>query len=651
MHNLTIRNLLLLKIIVLMACCADGYGAYQLVWSDEFDGTSLNMSNWSYQEGDGCPSLCGWGNNELEYYRSQNIAVSDGNLIITIKAENYGGRNYTSGKIISRDKQDFLYGKVEARMKVPTGGGMWPAFWMMPTDEVYGGWAASGEIDIMETCNSTNYIGGTIHYGGGWPNNVSSGGTYSPGGVNFSDAFHVYTIQWEPDVMRWYVDGVLYSTKTSSQWYSDAAPGNPRAPFDQYFHIIINAAVGGNYTGCTSSECITASFPQQYRVDWVRVYQDTNNLAPAVSITDPNDGANLPAGNIVINATASDSDGTVTTVEFYEGANYLGQDTTAPYSFTWPSVPNGCYTITAKAIDDAGGSGTDTINITAGLGCGQLPFHGSPSAIPGKIEAEDFDTGGEGVAYHDTTSGNSGNQYRTLENVDIENCTDAGGGYNIGWMGTGEWLEYTVNVSGTGTYTIEARVAAMAAGKTFYVEFNGVNKTGNITVPNTGGWQNWTTVSVPVSLSAGTQIMRFVSNSADFNLNYFRLTATMVTVPTVTGISQVSAQSAITAAGLTVGVISQSFSNTVAAGNVMSQNPAAGTSVPSGSPVDLLISLGIRGDLNVDGTVDIDDVDIMADEWLKSGVLADIEPVGGNGVVDFLDFAVLAASWGQSIGP
>jgi beta-glucanase (GH16 family) len=649
MYNLNIRNLLLLNVIMLMACCGDGFGAYQLVWSDDFNGTSLNLSDWTVQEGDGCPSLCGWGNNELEYYRAQNITVSGGTLIITIKAESYGGRDYTSGKIITRYKQDFLYGKVEARMKVPTGGGMWPAFWMMPTDEVYGGWAASGEIDIMETCNNTDYIGGTIHYGGSWPNNASSGGTYSPGGVNFSSAFHVYTIEWEPDVMRWYVDGVLYSTKTSSLWYSDAAPSNPRAPFDQDFYIIINAAVGGNYTGCTSSSCVTASLPQQYLVDWVRVYQDTNNITPTVSITNPANGANLPAGNIVIDATASDIDGSVTAVEFYEGANYLGQDTTAPYSFTWASVPNGCYTITAKAIDNVGGSGTDTINITVGLGCGQSPYYGTPSAIPGTIQAENFDLGGEGVAYHDTTSGNSGNQYRTLENVDIENCTDTGGGYNIGWMGTGEWLEYTVNVSGAGNYTLEARVSATAAGKTFYVEFNGVNKTGNITVPNTGGWQNWTTVSVPVSLSAGTQIMRFVSNSADFNLNYIRLTAIMVTVPTVTGITQVSAQSAITAAGLTVGVISQSFSNTVAAGNVMSQNPAAGTSVPSGSPVDLVISLGIRGDLDINGTVNILDIELMSSEWLSDGSTADIEPVGGDGVVDFRDFAVLAVNWGQSI--
>ena len=384
----------------------------------------------------------------------------------------------------------------------------------------------------------------------------------------------------------------------------------------------------------------------------MRVYQDINNIYPTVSITDPNDGANLPAGNIVINATASDSDGSVTTVEFYEGANYLGQDTTAPYSFTWTSVPNGCFTITAKAIDNAGGSGIATVEITVGSGCGQSPYYGIPSAIPGTIQAENFDLGGEGVAYHDNDTGNNGNQYRTLEGVDIENCTDAGGGYNIGWMGTGEWLEYTVNVGGTGNYTLEARVSATAAGKTFYVEFNGVNKTGNITVPNTGGWQNWTTVSVPVSLSAGTQIMRFVSSTNDFNINYFTISANMVTVPTVTGISQVSAQSAITAAGLTVGVISQSFSNTVAAGDVISQTPIGAASAPSGSPVNLVISLGIRGDLNVDGTVDIVDIDQMSSEWLSSGVSADIEPVSGDGVVDFLDFAVLASNWGQSIyGP
>ena len=637
-----IRNLLLLTIIAITVFCADGYGVYQLVWSDEFDGTTLNTSNWSYDIGNGSG---GWGNNELEYYRSQNVSVSGGYLIIEARQEAYGGCSFTSGKIKSINKQDFLYGKIEARMKVPTGGGMWPAFWMMPTDSVYGGWAASGEIDIMETCNATDFIGGTIHYGGSWPNNVHSGGTLR--GANYSAAFHVYTLEWTPTVMRWYVDGLLYSVKTS--WYSTG--GAFPAPFDQYFYIIMNVAVGGNYTGCTSPSCITASLPQQLQVDWVRVYQDISDTT--VLITNPTNEAFVPAGDIIIQAIASDGDGSVSKVEFYGDANKLGEDTTSPYSFTWTSVPNGCHTIMAKVIDNAGGSATNTINITVGTGCGQSPYHGSPSAIPGKIQAEDFDYGGEGVAYHDIEAANQGGQYRPTEGVDIQACTDTGGGYNVGWVRTGEWMEYTVNVGIAGTYTIEARVASNAASSgIFHIEFNGVDKTGNINVPVTGGWQNWTTVSATVTLSAGTQIMRFVAGTNDFNINYFNISANMVTVPDVTGLSQASAQSAITAAGLTVGVISQSFSNTVADGNVISQTPGGGTSAPAGSPVDLEISLGIRGDLNVDGTVDIDDVYIMAVEWLSSGVLADIEPVGGNGVVDFLDFAVLASNWGQSIyGP
>lgn len=280
-HNLSGGILIDLEDLVLFAnawlTTIPGYEGYELVWSDEFYGNDLALSNWEYMIGDGCSyGICGWGNNELEYYRAENVSVQDGKLIIEAKEENFGGKQFTSGRLRTYNKQDFLYGRIDASIKIPTGGGMWPAFWMMPTDSVYGGWAASGEIDIMESCNETDFIGGTIHYGGQWPDNVHSGGTYSPGGVDFSQDFHVYSLEWEPDVMRWYVDGILYSTKTSSQWYSDAAPGNPRAPFDQDFHILLNAAVGGNYTGCTEPGCITATFPQKMIIDWVRVYQKTS---------------------------------------------------------------------------------------------------------------------------------------------------------------------------------------------------------------------------------------------------------------------------------------------------------------------------------------------------------------------------------------
>lgn len=638
-----VRYLFLLTVIGMIIFCADGYGDYQLVWSDEFEGSSLNTLNWSYDIGNGNG---GWGNNELEYYRSENVSVSGGYLTIEAREESYSGYDYTSGKIHTRNKQEFLYGKMEARMKLPTGQGIWPAFWMMPAESVYGGWALSGEIDIMEMINQATTVYGTLHFGGGWPDNRSTGGSYAPGGVDFSDDFHVYTLEWEPDVMRWYVDGVLFSTKTSSQWWSDAAPSNPRAPFDQPFYFIFNLAVGGNWPGYPDE---TTVFPQQYTIDWIRVYQNTSNVAPTVSITNPINDADLPAGDILIEADTSDSDGSVATVEFYEGGNYLGEDTTAPYSFNWTDVPDGCYTVTAKAIDDVGGSGTDTINITVGAGCGQMPFYGSPFAIPGRIEAEDFDTGGEGVAYHDEDTGNNGNQYRTLEDVDIENCSDTGGGYNTGWTEPGEWMEYTIDVPAAGNYTIEARIASYATGDAFHFEFDGVDKTGNISIPATGGWQTWTTVTATATLSAGTQVMRFVSVANDYNVNYFEISADMVTVPDVIGMDQASAESAITAAGLSVGVASQSFNHTVAAGNIISQDPLEGTSAPTGSPVDIEISLGIRGDLDGDGTVDGADLDTMASEWLTGGVFADIEPVEGDGIVNLKDFAILASNWGLGI--
>ncbi len=492
-----------------------------LVWSDEFDGTSFNTANWTIITGDGCPDLCGWGNNELEYYRGENVDVADGYLTLTAREEYYGGRYFTSGKIQSSGKQTFVYGRIEMRAKIPTGGGMWPAFWMMPEDDVYGGWAASGEIDIMESVNDADQISGTLHFGGSWPDNAQTGGSYAPGGVDFSDDFHIYAIEWEEEEIRWYVDDVHYSTKYSSQWYSTGAPGNDLAPFDQEFFLILNAAVGGDYPGCTYPACITADLPQEFVIDYVRVYQDIGNVAPVVEITYPTEGDNPPAGDITFEATASDSDGTVTTVEFYDDTSYLGEDTTSPYTFTWTSVPSGCYSITAKAIDDGGGFAEDVTDITVGTGCGQIPYYGAPPVLPALIEAEDFDSGGEGVAYHDLDSGNDGNQYRTSEDVDIETCSDTGGGYNLGWIHEGEWTEYTIAVPIPGEYTIDIRVASQSIGGAFRLEFNGADLTGDVSVPVTGGWQSWTTVSATVTLSAGMQLMRFVPTVEGFNINSF----------------------------------------------------------------------------------------------------------------------------------
>ena len=178
-------------------------------------------------------------------------------------------------------------------------------------------------------------------------------------------------------------------------------------------------------------------------------------------------------------------------------------------------------------------STSSTFSFTTGAGTGggggSGPYTGSPVALPGTIQAENFDKGGSGVAYNDTTSSNQGGQYRTSEAVDIEATSDTGGGYDIGWTAPGEWLNYTVNVATAGTYTIEARVAASGAGGTFHIEANGVDKTGPMTIPNTGGWQSWTTISKSdVSLGAGSQIWRLVIDSTGTvvgNINYIKVSS------------------------------------------------------------------------------------------------------------------------------
>ena len=236
---------------------------YQLVWSDEFNGTTLDTSKWSYQIGNGSG---GWGNNEKEYYRAENAVVDSGYLTIIAKKENYNGFSYTSSRIRTINKGDWKYGKFEMRAKMPVGKGMWPAFWMMPTDNVYGGWAASGEIDIMEYLgNDTTTVYGTLHYGGAWPNNIHTGKSFTQGG-GFHSGFHTYTLIWEEGKIQWLVDGYLYQTQTSWNTSNAAFP----APFNERFHIILNLAVGGNWPGYPDA---STTFPQKYVIDYVRVYQ------------------------------------------------------------------------------------------------------------------------------------------------------------------------------------------------------------------------------------------------------------------------------------------------------------------------------------------------------------------------------------------
>lgn len=241
-------------------------------WQDEFDGTSIKPALWTYDIGTGSQyGLTGWGNNELQYYtdRAQNASVGNGMLTITARSESFGGMNYTSARLKTQGLFSQMGGRFEMRAALPIGRGFWPAFWMLPETETYGGWAASGEIDIMEARGQQpGRVAGTIHYGGSWPNNASSESVRMlPAGQSIAD-FHTYALEWDVSpspALRWYVDDVLYATKTS--WWS--AGGAYPAPFDKPFSLLVNLAVGGNYVGPPDASTV---FPSQMLVDSVRVF-------------------------------------------------------------------------------------------------------------------------------------------------------------------------------------------------------------------------------------------------------------------------------------------------------------------------------------------------------------------------------------------
>ncbi|MFM8739109.1 MAG: family 16 glycosylhydrolase [Cytophagales bacterium] len=261
------KNTLAVFFITLtLVCCKQ---RSKLVWSDEFNVEGiLDSTHWGYDTGSGCPSICGWGNNEAQYYTqlAKNVRIQNGLLIIEAHKDPIGGKAYTSARIVSKHKGDWLYGRIEVKAKIPKGKGTWPAIWMLPTDWKYGGWPTSGEIDIMEHVGyDRGVIHGTLHskkY-----NHILQ--TQQEGKIiiyDCSDIFHVYAVNWEKDKIDFFVDDKLYHTVKRNP--EDNFEG---WPFDQKFHLIMNIAVGGNWGG---KEGIDDSiWPQRMEVDYVRVYQ------------------------------------------------------------------------------------------------------------------------------------------------------------------------------------------------------------------------------------------------------------------------------------------------------------------------------------------------------------------------------------------
>jgi beta-glucanase (GH16 family) len=402
---------------------------WELVWSDEFDGTAIDSTKWTHEV-----NAWGGGNNELQYYtdRPLNSRIEDGKLVIEAHKETFTGpegtRGYTSARLNTRYKGDWLYGRMEVRARMPGRQGLWPAIWMLPTDYAYGIWAASGEIDIAEHRGDwPTTLFTTIHHGGAWPNNTYTGITTTV--PDLSEDFHVFALEWEREQMRWYFDGE--EVYRLSAWGSTGGPYP--APFDQRFHMILNVAVGGNFLPDPPPDA--DYFPRRMEVDYVRVYQRD-----------------------------------------------------AP---------------------------------------GQAPFSGTPVALPGLIQAEDFDLGGGGIAYQDDTPENIGGLYRLAEAVDIGASNDVDATPSVGWYGSGEWLEYTVNSPSAGRYAVSARHAneSIAAPLSFaLMDGDTPAATVSETMPATGSWTNWqTTLIGEIDLPAGDSVVRLTAPSAAVNVNWLNL--------------------------------------------------------------------------------------------------------------------------------
>lgn len=234
------------------------YDGYQLVWNDEFEGNVLNSAFWSYETGAG-----GWGNNELQYYRQENTTVAEQVVTIEARKESYQGSEYTSSRLVTRNKKTFTYGRIDIRALLPKGQGIWPALWTLGNNITSVGWPACGEIDIMEMIGGSNRektTHGTVH----WDNNghVQYGQSYTLASGIFANEYHVFTIIWNETSIKWYVNDVKFNEV-------DITPPH-MSEFHQPQFFIFNVAVGGNWPGNPDA---TTTFPQQLKVDYIRVFQ------------------------------------------------------------------------------------------------------------------------------------------------------------------------------------------------------------------------------------------------------------------------------------------------------------------------------------------------------------------------------------------
>ncbi|MGL1886126.1 MAG: carbohydrate-binding protein [Reichenbachiella sp.] len=496
----------------------------QLVWSDEFNYTGApDPLKWNYFLG---PNSA---NNEWQWFsdRPENVRVENGSLILEARKD-FGGNpewEYSSGRIESRNKGDWTYGRFEARAKLPGGRGTWAAIWMLPTDNVYGGWPDSGEIDIMENVGyAQNTVEGTVHTGAyNHIKNTQLGGKIDR--TDYQTAFHTYAVEWTEDKMDFLMDDIVYFTH-------EKHGGSAEWPFDQQFHFILNLTVGGNWGAALGVD--PDIWPQRMEVDYVRVYEalDGNNNPNPTVYTIPgtieaegysiSDGVEIgpcdeggeavgfidagdwmqyrvnvqTAGEYLVEyRVASDVGGGTINLEQNEGATLLGSvgvSNTGGWQ-SWATVSHRA-TLTAGEQNIAIGIPVGGYNLN------WIRFSPVEPSTSIHIEAE---------------------SYSAMEGIQTETCSE--GGENIGYTDTGDWLIYNVDIP-AGNYQVNYRVASQNGGGQIKLEAQGGTTTFAITdVPSTTGWQIWDTVSDQINISNDLSSIAINIPTGGYNLNWISL--------------------------------------------------------------------------------------------------------------------------------
>lgn len=470
----------------------DNIDDWQPVWCDEFDTDGLPDSDkWLYDVGGH-----GWGNNELQYYTREdldNVFIEDGILNIRAIKESYMGNEYTSGRIVTKYQGDWTYGRIQVRAKVPEGRGTWPAVWMLPTDNTYGGWPYSGEIDIMEYVGyDPNTIHGTIHTGA-YNHGLGTQIGYTTSVPTAEEEFHVYEMIWEPSSIKMFIDGVQFATFGYNPDTNVDILNSDAWPFDQRFHLILNLAIGGNWGGVEGVD--DTIFPATFQVDYVRVFQKDYSGLDEEAPTSPTQLIlqDRTHDELRLKWNRSTDDVLVSHYNIYVNET-LVDTTTLNAIRIYDLEPNTNYSIYIEAEDFAGNKSEKALLTTS--------TEDVPLAL-GIIQAED---------------------YTRASGVQIEQSTDIDGTRNLGYIDNGDSMTYLLRVEEAGEYQINFRVASLSDGGTIELYTKNRFPLFTLNLPVTGGWQDWTTVTTETfTLQEGIYEFTFLAVQGGFNLNYFEI--------------------------------------------------------------------------------------------------------------------------------